>query len=202
MIKNGMNLKNIFDLARANGQSVSFKKNTTLFKEGDSCQGMLLVTDGSIKVLKYSDDGKEALLYRVNPNNLCILSVSCLIGNKFYNAEGIAEFDVDGIFLTHKKFMELLNTNNDFRSFIFSSFAERISDFIQLLDNIIFKSLKERLIDFITIESSKSSDHVIHKTHQEIAIELGSSREVISRILKTLENEKIVDLSRFSIKKI
>lgn len=163
---------------------------------------MLLVNSGSIKVIKYSEDGKEALLYRVTPENLCILSISCLIGNNQYNAVGVAEEDLQGIFIPHAQFMELLNSDRPFREWIFSNLAFRISDFIQKLDEIIFKTLKERLLDFIDRETLNSSDKIIRKTHQEIAVELGSGREVISRLLKTLENEKIVDLSRNAIKKI
>lgn len=197
-----MNYKNIHEIAKKHGHSVHFDKDTSLFREGDICQGILLVTEGSIKVLKYSDDGKEALLYRVTPHNLCILSVSCLIGNKLYNAEGIAEETIEGIFLTDKDFMALINSDSEFRSFIFSNFAERISDFIQKIDDIIFKSLRERLIDYLDIEFRKSNDQIVHKTHQEISVELGSSREVVSRLLKSLEKDQIVDLGRHSIKKI
>jgi CRP/FNR family transcriptional regulator len=197
-----MNIANAVNLAKNHGSPVHFKKEATLFHEGDICNGLLLVTKGSIKVIKYSDDGKEALLYRVNENNLCILSVSCLIGAKLYNAEGIAEDDIEGVFLMQKDFSHLIDTNDNFRQFIFSNFAHRISDFIQKIDDIIFKSLKVRLKDYIEAEAKKSNDSAIHKTHQEIAVELGSSREVISRLLKALENEHFIDLSRQNIKKI
>lgn len=183
-------------LMSESGSKVNFPKETTLFHEGDLCQGMLIVTKGSIKVIKYSDDGKEALLYRVNPDNLCILSVSCLIGNNLYNAEGIAEDDIEGVFISHPKFLSLLNTHSDFREYIFKNFAHRISDFIQKLDDIIFKSVKERLADFIAQKGE------VNMTHQELAVELGTSREVVSRLLKSLENEGLVDLSRGHIKKI
>lgn len=169
------------------GTPVSFKKDTILFHEGDQCNGMLLVTDGSIKVIKYSETGKEALLYRVTPDNLCILSVSCLIGNNFYNAEGIAESEIHGVYIPHPKFMELLNNNSHFREFIFKNFAERISDFIKKLDDIIFKSVKERLLDFFN-----SSTHPAKMTHQEMAVELGTSREVVTRLLKALESEGLI----------
>ena len=177
----------INDITKEFGMPVHFKKDTTLFHEGDVCQGMLLVLDGSIKVIKYSDSGKEALLYRVNPDNLCILSVSCLIGNNLYNAEGIAESEINGVFIPHPKFMELLNSNNQFREFIFKNFAERISDFIKKLDDIIFKSVKERLLDLMN-----SPHHAPKMTHQEMAVELGTSREVISRLLKVLESEGLL----------
>lgn len=196
-----MEIEKIIEMPKDFGQIVNFEKDTPLFHEGDVCNGMLLVTTGSIKVIKYSEEGKEALLYRVNPNNLCILSVSCLIGSNLYNAEGIAEERIEGIYLSQKDFLKLIDTNSEFRTFIFSNFAYRISDFIQKLDDIIFKTLKERLVDFIKLESAKNAEQLIHKTHQEIAVELGSSREVISRLLKSLEKEQFVDLSRGNIKK-
>lgn len=183
--------QHIKELTEAIGSFVQFKKDTALFHEGDQCPGMLLLTAGTIKVIKYSDEGKEALLYRVAPDNLCILSVSCLIGNNLYNAEGIAENNIEGIYITHPKFMELLNSDSVFREYIFLNFATRITDLIQKLDDIIFKSLKDRLIDFIKLEKSE-----INMTHQEIAVELGTSREVISRLLKVLEKEGMIDLSR------
>lgn len=187
----------LLTLIKNSGSLVHFKNGVPLFHEGDICQGMLIVTSGSIKVIKFSLEGKEALLYRVNPENICILSVSCLIGNNHYNAEGIAESDLDGVFISHHKFLELINTHQGFREFIFNNFAQRISDFIQKIDEIIFKSVKERLVKFIQDYPS----HEILKTHHELAVELGTGREVISRLLKSLENEGSIDLSRNSIKK-
>jgi CRP/FNR family transcriptional regulator len=197
-----MNTFSVLENARKNGRLVTFKQDSLLFQDGDTCNGLLLVTKGNIKVLKYSNEGKEAILYRVNSNNLCILSVSCLIGSNCYNAVGIAEDDLEGIFLTHESFSNLINSDKDFRSYIFSNFAFRISDFIQKLDDIIFKSLKDRLKEYIEAESRKSADAIVHKSHQELAVEFGTSREVVSRILKNLETESFIELNRQSIRKL
>lgn len=171
----------IFSQISRVGQKVVFKNTTQLFDEGDSCQGMLFVKSGTIKVIKISEDGKEALLYRVNPESLCILSLSCLLGRHNYNAVGIAESDIEGYYVPYGEFNNLLKQSELFREFIFNHFASRISEFIQKIDEIIFKSLKERLK--ILFENQPASRL---RTHQELAVELGTSREVVSRIIAKL----------------
>jgi CRP/FNR family transcriptional regulator, anaerobic regulatory protein len=172
---------NILSLIQTNGHKVEIPEGMTLFNDGDACSKMLFLTSGSIKVIKNSEEGKEFVLYRVTPDDPCVLSVSCIIGYEKYSAVGISENQLSGFIIDQNKFNDLLNSNSDFRSFVFKGFSHRLTQLILKIDEVVFKSLQERLRLF------KESRNIQQMTHQEIAAELGTSREVITRLLKKID---------------
>ncbi|MBI2308961.1 MAG: Crp/Fnr family transcriptional regulator [Rhodocyclales bacterium] len=162
-----------------------------LFAEAQPCQGFPLVVEGSIKVVKTAPSGREMLLYRVEPGDSCIISSSCLLGHTPYTARGESETAVTLAILPDTLFAKLLAENRAFRDFVFHLLAERIADLMQLVEEVAFHRLDQRLARLLL---ARGSD--IHATHQALADELGSVREIVSRLLKGFAAEGLVELGR------
>lgn len=176
-------------------QRVLIPSGRVLFDPGSPCYSFLMLTAGSIRVTKPSASGREILLYRLQPGDSCILTVSCLLGDAHYPARGVVEADVTGIALPRGIFNQLLEASREFREFVFSFFAERIAHLMLLVEDLAFKPLEERLAAVLL-----SKGEVVEVTHQQLADELGSVREVISRILKEFEGQGAVHLARGCIR--
>ncbi len=172
--------------------------NTVIFKQGDSCQNYFLVLEGSVKVLGRAENGREIVLYRVQRGQSCTLTVACLFANNKYPAEGITETEVKALLIPLATFNEGLQHSPDFRKQVFDSHSRRLSEIITLVEEISFGRIDVRLakalIHYI------DADMMIHITHQNLATELGSAREVISRQLKEFEHQGWVKLLRGNIK--
>lgn len=163
-----------------------------VFAEGQACMGFPLLIEGSIKVAKLAASGRELLLYRVAPGGSCIISTSCLLGHSAYNARGIAETPLVLLALPDAAFQSLVVSHAPFRDFVFHLFAERIADLMQLVEEVAFSRLDQRLAKLLL---NASSDQVT-MSHQQIADELGSVREIVSRLLKGFAEQRLVALGR------
>lgn len=164
----------------------------TVFSENQPCQGFPLVLSGSIKVFKQASSGRELLLYRVSPSGSCIISSSCLLANSQYNAKGIAETDVRLLLIPASLFSQILLQHTAFRDFVFHLFAERISGLMQLVEEVAFAKLDQRLAKLLL----SRREPYIQATHQQLADELGSVREIVSRLLKGFAAQGLLTLSR------
>ncbi len=165
---------------------------TQLFAEQQPCQGFPLLLDGSIKVVKQASSGRELLLYRVSPGGSCIISSSCLLGHSNYNARGIAETPLILLALPTSEFTRLLVELPAFRDFVFHLFAERIAELMQLVEEVAFARLDQRLAKLLLTRR----DDNLNITHQQLADELGSVREIVSRLLKGFAAQGMVSLGR------
>lgn len=164
---------------------------TALFDCGDSCQALALVLSGSVRVYTRSPSGREISLYRVNKSQLCIITLSCLLGDDSYPAAGMTDEDVTAIVLPAPLFHRLVEEQRDFRTAVFHLFAHRLAGFMQLVDEITFHKLDQRLAGFLVQHGPE-----VNESHQEIADELGSVREVVSRLLKQFEEKHWIRISR------
>ena len=164
---------------------------TRVFAEAQPCRGFPLVVEGSIKVVKTAPSGREMLLYRVEPGDSCIISSSCLLGHTPYTARGESETAVTLAVLPEALFARLLADDPAFRDFVFHLLAERIADLMQLVEEIAFHRLDQRLARLLL---ARGDD--IHATHQTLADELGSVREIVSRLLKGFAADGLVELGR------
>jgi CRP/FNR family transcriptional regulator len=164
---------------------------TRLFAETQPCRGFPLVIEGSIKVVKAAASGREMLLYRVAPGDSCIISSSCLLGHTPYSARGETESEVTMVVLPSPLFERLLADSTVFRDFVFHLFADRIAELMQLVEEIAFQRLDQRLARLLL---TRGDD--IQTTHQVLADELGSVREIVSRLLKGFAAEGLVSLGR------
>ncbi len=165
---------------------------TQVFAEHQPCQGFPLLLEGSIKVVKLAASGRELMLYRVAPGGSCIISSSCLLGHTDYNARGIAETPLKLLVLPAGSFSILMLEHPPFRDFVFHLFAERIGELMQLVEEVAFARLDQRLAKLLLARS----ETVLNVTHQQLADELGSVREIVSRLLKGFAAQGLVSLGR------
>jgi CRP/FNR family transcriptional regulator len=170
---------------------------TVIFDENQPCQGFPLLLSGSVRVIKSSANGRELQLYRVGEGESCILTSSCLLGHSNYQARGIVEQDVEMIVLPPAAFRTLMADCPPFRDYIFSLFAERLTDLMELVSAVAFQKLDQRLAALLLSRPSP-----LLATHQVIADELGSAREMVSRLLKGFADQGWVRLGREQIEVI
>ena len=167
---------------------------TVVFDENQPCQGFPLLLSGSIRVIKAAANGRELQLYRVRSGESCILTSGCLMGHARYHARGVVDEDVEMVVLPPAAFRALLSTHEPFRDYIFSLFSERLTDMMQLVSAVAFQKLDQRLAALLIGKPSP-----IHTTHQALADELGSVREIISRLLKNFSEQGWIKLGREQI---
>lgn len=165
--------------------------DTLVFDENQPCLGFPLILTGSIRVIKAAASGRELQLYRVQPGESCILTSSCLLGHTRYQARGIVAEDLEMMVLPATKFHQLLAQNAAFRSYVFSLFADRLTDLMVLVSAVAFQKLDQRLAALLI-----SKPNPLHSTHQALADELGSAREIVSRLLKNFAEQGWVQLGR------
>jgi len=167
------------------------KAGSLLFDAGSACQALPLVISGSIKVSKRAENGREIRLYGVNPGELCIVTVSCLLGGDPYPATGVAETPVSAVALPRPLFLRLAAEHPPFREAVFALFSERLTGLMQLVEEVAFRKLDQRLAAWLVARGP-----TIAASHQAIADELGSVREIVSRLLKQFEDQRWVRLGR------
>ena len=173
------------------------RAGTTLFDAHTPCAGFPLVLSGTVKVLQRYPNGRELPLYRVRAGESCLLSGSCLLGHSDYTATGIAETDVELIVLPPADFHALLASDEAFRRHVFNLFGERLAALLSLVEAIAYQKLDQRLAALLLAKS----DPVL-ATHQALADELGSVREIVTRLLRMFEDKGWVDLGRERIQVI
>ncbi len=180
------------------GVEVTLKEGSRIFGEGDGCQSYLLLLEGSVRVRKVSESGREIVLYRMEPGQTCILTTTCLISGEDYPAEAIAETDVRALAIPKASFERALSQSAQFRHFIFAVYAQRISHLILLVEDVAFGKMDGRLAQKLLalLSGPMAMAQRIEITHQELAAELGTMREVVSRLLKEFEHQGLVVLGR------
>ena len=166
-------------------------EGTELFAERHACRGFPLLIEGSIKVVKNTPAGREMLLSRVEPGGSCVITSSCLLGHTRYTARGIAETPLRMLMLPTALFEKLIAGNAAFRDFVFHLLAERIAELMLLVEEVAFHRLDQRLAKLLL-----GKGEPIHATHQTLADELGSVREIVSRLLKGFAGQGLVTLGR------
>ena len=169
----------------------SLPAGAEIFTERQACQGFPLLLSGSVKVVKNAPSGREMLLYRVESGGSCIITSGCLLGHTDYSARGIAETPLLMRVLPAPFFEKLVAGNSAFRQFVFHLFAERIAELMQLVEEVAFHRLDQRLAKLLLAKTEP-----IRSTHQALAEELGSVREMVSRLLKGFAAQGLVALGR------
>jgi CRP/FNR family transcriptional regulator, anaerobic regulatory protein len=162
-----------------------------LFDVADTCTALPLLASGAVRVLKPLPSGRSVPLYRLGPGEFCVLSVSCLLGDVRYPAAATAAGEVVGAVLPKALFRTLVDEETAFRNEVFAVFATRLCLLMTLIEEMAIARLDERLAELLI-----SRGPVIHATHQALADELGTAREVVSRILEHFEANGLVRLRR------
>jgi CRP/FNR family transcriptional regulator, anaerobic regulatory protein len=166
---------------------------TVMFSQHSPCGGFPLVLSGSVRVLQRYPNGRELQLYRVKPGESCLLSGSCLLGSTDYDASGIAETDVELLVLPPAAFNALIAEDETFRRHVFALFGERLAAVLQIVEAVAYQKLDQRLAALLV---GKPEGREINATHQALADELGSVREIVSRLLRNFEDRGWVELGR------
>lgn len=154
---------------------------TVVFGPGKPPEHLLLLLDGRVRVRQTSEEGREIVLYRVAAGESCVMTTACLLAHEDYSAEGIAETDVRAAAIPRALFDDLASRSVEFRTFIFTAYARRMSDLFMVIEEIAFQRLDIRLAQKL-IELARDTGQIM-ATHQQLAAELGTAREVISRQL-------------------
>lgn len=174
-------------------------KDTVIFNEGDECGTVAFLLSGSIRISKIGKNGREIVLYRLGSGDSCILTISSVLANISYPATAVIEEDAEAILLSIQQFKELMTINPEFQQYIYKLLAARLLEVMTLVDEIVFHKMDERLIEYL-LRHSKNDEDIIEITHEELASQLGSVREVISRLLKGFERDGLIQLSRGKVK--
>lgn len=163
------------------------------FRTGDQCAAYLVVLKGHVRVQLISAGGREVTLYRVDPGSTCVLTTSCLLSGSAYPAEAVAETDVEALGITEGTFRSALANSGTFRDHVFNRFSDRLKNVILRVEDLVFESIDARLARTLLKLDRDGKQDV---THQELAVELGTAREVISRHLKKFEKDGLIELGR------
>ncbi|MBU2954377.1 Crp/Fnr family transcriptional regulator [Marinobacter sp. F3R08] len=174
-------------------QPVRVTQGTILFRAGDPCQGLPLVLDGTVKVQMTGLSGNSIVLYRMGADDICTLSIGCLMTGDVFRAEAVVEEDAEVYMVPGRLFDRLMDQSADFRLGIMESYGRRLNDLMLLVEEVAFRRMDERLVQWL---EARAGPGVITITHQELAVELGTAREVVSRLLKELERKGKLKLAR------
>lgn len=164
---------------------------STLFRPGDSCLGFVVVHSGCIRVSMISMSGREIVLYRVRPGDVCLQTFSCLAAGREYSAEGVVEADLAGELVSPDEFNRRLANEADFRAGILSAVARRFSDFEEVVETLAFAGLERRVAAALLRLANEANE--IRATHEQIAAEIGSAREAVSRQLAAFARDGLVE---------
>ncbi len=172
-------------------------RDTVLFGPGKSPENMLFLLDGSVRVQQTSESGREIVLYRIHAGESCVLTTACLLAYDDYAAEGIAETDISAAAIPRPVFDDLVATSAEFRKFVFFAFSKRITDLFLMIDEVAFQRIDVRLAQ--KLQELAQGMPEVQTTHQQLAAELGSAREVISRQLQEFQRRGWIAQTRGTI---
>ncbi len=180
------------DLLLKYARIVEAPVGTVGYREGGPCGAYVMRLAGRSRVFKMSTSGREILLYRVHAGEICVITTTCLLGNSDYPASTIVEEAIKDVIIPAAAFNQLMIDSKVFRTFVMTNYGALISDLIVLLDEVAFHNLDARLAKLL-LEAGTDS---VKRTHQQIADELGTAREVVSRQVKRFEQKNWVALGR------
>lgn len=164
------------------------------YREADPCNAYVMRLTGRSRVFKLSETGREILLYRVGAGETCVLTTTCLLGRSRYPASTVVEEPIRDVIVPAAVFHELMVESEVFRRFVMSNYGDLISNLIVLVDEVAFHGLDARLAKQLLTDADAHGR--VQRTHQQLADELGTAREVVSRQLKNLENQGLLSLGR------
>lgn len=176
-----------------------FKEGDILIDFGDSIRKMPLLIKGAIKILREDFDEGELLLYFIEKGDTCAMTMACCLGETKSEIRAVAETSGQLIMIPVSKMEDWLGKYRSWRNYVFNSYNNRLKEMLSAIDNLAFMNMDERLYSYLTDKSKILNSKEIHSTHQEIAYDLHTSRVVVSRLLKALENKGKIRLNRASI---
>lgn len=183
----------------ASTQPRSFPAGAHIHDGKNDCVGVVLVARGMLRVFSLSDEGREITLFRVGPGETCMLSASCMLPMITFDVFIDAQTDIDILVISAQQFQATMNENPSIEAFAYKQTAERFSEVMWAMQQVLFVSFDKRLATYLLTEARAQHGPIIAVTHERIARELGSAREVVSRMLKYFEREGLVKLDRGTV---
>jgi len=178
----------------ATARVIHMKRGDQVFGPMNVPDSLFFLYDGRIRVSQSSESGREIVLYRVEAGDSCVLTTACMLAEEAYNAEGIAETDVTAVVLPKAAFDRLAAEEDAFRNFIFAAYSRRLIDMLRVIDDVAFGRIDVRLAERLLALGDGRKE--IRTTHQALASELGTAREVISRVLNDFHKRDLISQSR------
>ncbi len=191
------NNRSLIRKIQENSQRRHLPSGSIVYTEGQPCRGVGLVVYGTVRVFKVGQSGREITLYEVTPGQACILNAFCVLTGKDYPANAETIDDTEMLIIPSTQFKRVFEGYEEFRQYIYGLFSDRLLAVMELIEEVAFGRMDKRLLEYI---KHKAVDGVLMKTHQEIANDLGTSREVVSRLLKDFERRGLLKLSRGTIR--
>ncbi len=175
-----------------------FPTATTVFEEGDLCTTFAVLAQGRVRVFKIGETGREITLYRFARGESCILTMSCILSERQFPAIATVEEPAEAFVVDHTTFQGWVEHFSPWRNYMFQLLSQRLATVMAIVDEVAFRRMDERIAEFI-LRRSTPGEAVLNLTHQQIAAELGTSREVVSRILADFAAAGVVQLGRGSM---
>lgn len=188
------------ELVRQNAVIRLYKKGTRVYSSERECLGMLFVMQGEMRTYLLSEEGREVTLFRIYPNDLCVLSASCVISQISFDTQMSAQKDTEALMIPPNIVLLLKEKNLSVRCFLYELATKRFSDVMWAMQQILFKRLDQRLALFLMQESQRLGTDTIHMTHEQIAQQISSAREAVARMLKQFSEDGLVELKRGAIR--
>ena len=186
-------------LIENNSTIINYKKGDIIHSASENCIGMIFVKTGELRTYMMSEDGREITLYRLFNNDICTLSASCVLSAITFDVFIDANENSDIILINAHTINKLMKENIYVEAFVYRTTTEHFSDVMWAMEQILFMSFDKRLAIFLAETIAKNNSNEIKMTHEQIAKQVGSAREVVSRMLKYFANDGIVELFRGGI---
>ncbi|HEB95918.1 MAG TPA: Crp/Fnr family transcriptional regulator [Sedimenticola thiotaurini] len=177
---------------------VRLEQGQYICHEGHACPHLALVIEGTARVFKLGDSGREITLYRVEPGQSCILTASCILSRQPFPALASCDTDLTAAVVSATLVKRWLAESEDWRDYIFGLIAGRLASIISVVEEVAFRRMDRRIADYL-IHRAGQGETLLHATHQQIASDLGTSREVVSRILKDFDSSGLLRVRRGTI---
>lgn len=188
------------ELVQQNAVIRLYKKGMRVYSSERECLGMLFVMQGEMRTYLLSEEGREVTLFRIYPNDLCVLSASCVISQISFDTQMSAQKDTEALIIPPNIVLLLKEKNLSVRCFLYELATKRFSDVMWAMQQILFKRLDQRLALFLMEESQRLGTDTIHMTHEQIAQQISSAREAVARMLKQFSEDGLVELKRGAIR--
>lgn len=188
------------ELVQQNAVIRLYEKGTRVYSSERECLGMLFVMQGEMRTYLLSEEGREVTLFRIYPNDLCVLSASCVISQISFDTQMSAQKDTEALMIPPNIMLLLKEKNLSVRCFLYELATKRFSDVMWAMQQILFKRLDQRLALFLMQESQRLGTDTIHMTHEQIAQQISSAREAVARMLKQFSEDGLVELKRGAIR--
>jgi len=169
---------------------------TVVFRPGDPCASLLFLVEGRVRVYMSGDNGREIVLSHLKGGDLCVFTLTSLLRRSNYSAAAVTEVQTQAVCLPVADFREVFACSRGFQDFILTTMADRMHDTLFLLQEVAFERLEMRLACYLLRHSDGNENRAVEMTHQQVAYELGTTREMISRLLKEMEQRGCVTLKR------